>query len=272
MSSTLDWARQYLGQWRYIYGGSRTDPARYGGTDCSGFTHAAFWLCHDGISIGYTTGGQFASSESELIYHGSGDWNAVPWHLMQPEDIILMSRDTRDFSSGEGSHVGIYNGIPGQVIDCGSTPCPTERNITWYNAISIAVKRVRGIEEEVTEAEMQRIASLAAEKVLNADLNGVLLRDRIIGTDVAANAVASYTDPKDTIKVARETRFYTAAILKVCREIRELCFSIISKLGGNVEEERSKAVAEAQRLDTAWKDETGANLDPVLSEDSYNRA
>lgn len=44
------------------------------------------------------------------------------------------------------------------------------------------------MEDTVTDADIERIAQLAADKVVNYDLNGTLLRDRIIGTDAAANA------------------------------------------------------------------------------------
>lgn len=46
---------------------------------------------------------------------------------------------------------------------------------------------IEGEDEEVKEEDIQRIAQLAADKVVNYKLNGVLLRDRIIGTDQAAN-------------------------------------------------------------------------------------
>ena len=45
-------------------------------------------------------------------------------------------------------------------------------------------------EDELTDADIERIAQLAADKVVNYELNGTLLRDRIIGTDIAANAAA----------------------------------------------------------------------------------
>lgn len=54
-------------------------------------------------------------------------------------------------------------------------------------------------EEEVTNEDMERIAQMAADKVVNYELNGVLLRDRIIGTDNAANGannkLADTSDP-----------------------------------------------------------------------------
>lgn len=55
------------------------------------------------------------------------------------------------------------------------------------------------MEEEVTNEDIERIAQLAADKVVNYELNGVLLRDRIIGTDNAANGannkLADTSDP-----------------------------------------------------------------------------
>ena len=41
-------------------------------------------------------------------------------------------------------------------------------------------------EDIVTDADIERIAQLAADKVINYDLGGTSLRDRIIGTDFAA--------------------------------------------------------------------------------------
>lgn len=43
-------------------------------------------------------------------------------------------------------------------------------------------------EDEVTDADIEKVAALAAEKVWNYVLNGVMARDRLIGTDAAANA------------------------------------------------------------------------------------
>ena len=45
-------------------------------------------------------------------------------------------------------------------------------------------------EDTVTDADIERIAQLAADKVVNYELNGVLLRNRIIGTDIAANTAS----------------------------------------------------------------------------------
>lgn len=43
------------------------------------------------------------------------------------------------------------------------------------------------LEDNVTPDDKQEIAQMAADKVVNYLLNGTLLRDRIIGTDIAAN-------------------------------------------------------------------------------------
>lgn len=52
-------------------------------------------------------------------------------------------------------------------------------------------------EDTVTDADIERIAQLAADKIVNYDLNGVMLRDRIIGTDAAANAAAQQVTRTD---------------------------------------------------------------------------
>lgn len=140
-AKTIDWARQYLGQWAYIYGGDRYNPAASGGTDCSGFTHAAYWIVR-GIEIGGYTGAQYTSDAMNTIWEGSS-WSDVPWSEMVAGDIVLMSRDTTDYTSGTGSHVALYTGTGSVCIDVGSTPCPTERDITFYNAIAICIRRVK---------------------------------------------------------------------------------------------------------------------------------
>lgn len=45
-------------------------------------------------------------------------------------------------------------------------------------------------EDTVTDADIERIAQLAADKIVNYDLNGTSLRDRIIETDFAADVAA----------------------------------------------------------------------------------
>ena len=53
--------------------------------------------------------------------------------------------------------------------------------------------------DTMTETDMEHIAELAADKVMNYVLNGTMFRDRIIGTDQAANGannkLASTQDP-----------------------------------------------------------------------------
>lgn len=263
-ADVLTWARQFLRQWRYIYGGSRVNPAATGGTDCSGFTHAGY-LQVKGISIGYTTGSQFTSPTTELIYHGNGNWDNVPWGIMKPGDLILMSYDTTNFSSGGGSHVGFYTGNTGQVIDCGSTPCPTERDIRWYNAISIAVKRVPEPESEddtMTDQQMTQLVSM----MLNAPIDDGITQDTL------ARRIANIDQQtRDILKVAREDRFIDTDTLKVVREAREVGFSVAQATGLDVKAVRAAAATEAARLDKARKDQVGANFEPVLSPESLNR-
>lgn len=91
------------------------------------------------------------------------------------------------------------------------------------------------LEDEVTDADIERIAQLAADKVVNYDLNGVLLRDRIIGTDNAANGannkLADTSDPTgrnvnmnthDHVKwIAKSLSELSEAVSKVLKELEE---------------------------------------------------
>lgn len=140
-AKTLEWARQYLGQWEYIFGGGRPDPVADGGTDCSGFVIAAY-LQTRGIVLGSYTGNIWTTTYGAQIWYGrTSNWDDVPWDKLQEGDVMLMSSNTYDFTSGDGSHTGLYTGVPYYFIDCGSTPCPTERMMTWYPAIAIGVMR-----------------------------------------------------------------------------------------------------------------------------------
>lgn len=78
----------------------------------------------------------------------------------------------------------------------GTEICERKYYSYGYNWIAIPPE---DLEEEVTDADIEKIATLAAEKVVNYDLNGTKLRDRIIGIDNAANGannkLADTSDP-----------------------------------------------------------------------------
>lgn len=142
-AAAVEWARQYLGQWNYIFGGNRLNPQESGGTDCSGMVIAAIYHAR-GLVIGSFTGNIWASTYCEQLYYAAnGNWQALPWDEMQEGDILMMSSNSYDFTTGNGSHTGLYTGTPYYMVDCASTPCPTERTCTWYNAIALGVCRVK---------------------------------------------------------------------------------------------------------------------------------
>lgn len=89
---------------------------------------------------------------------------------------------------------GNWDGVAGDGD--GSEICERRYYSYGYNWIAIPPKET---EEEVTQDDIEKIATLAAEKVVNYEINGVKLRDRIIGIDNAANGannkLADTSDP-----------------------------------------------------------------------------
>lgn len=141
-AQAVQWLRQYLGQWQYQFGGERWSPQNCDppGTDCSGAVHAAYWnAC--GKEVGMSTADMYHHDGQQIVYEGGGNWDEVPWGLMEAGDLILMSQTSKTCAAGGSSHVELYNGTPGQAIGVARTPCPHEGDITWYNGIAIIVQR-----------------------------------------------------------------------------------------------------------------------------------
>ena len=138
----VDWLRQYLGQWTYQFGGDRWSPQNCTppGTDCSGAVHAAYWAAC-GKEVGMSTADMYHHDGQQIVYEGGGNWDEVPWSLMQKGDLVLMSKTSKTIASGGQSHVALYTGTGDICIDVGSTPCPAERSMSWYNGIAIVVQR-----------------------------------------------------------------------------------------------------------------------------------
>lgn len=89
---------------------------------------------------------------------------------------------------------GNWDGVAGDGD--GTEICERKYYSYGYNWIAVPPDTE---EEEVTDADIEKIATLAAEKVVNYELNGVKLRDRLIGIDNAANGannkLADTSDP-----------------------------------------------------------------------------
>ena len=141
---TVTWARTFLQQWHYIYGGARdlAGAQAAGGTDCSGFASIAFQVCRN-VFIGWSTEDQ-SQSNTQVDVATAHSWGEVPWNQMRCGDLIYMTRDSSNYiPSGGHSHVAIYTGTGTMVVDAGGGNIPKERDITtWSNPSFIKVRRV----------------------------------------------------------------------------------------------------------------------------------
>lgn len=178
--------------------GYRVGVAR-GDRDCS----SAAIECYAAQDI--ETGGAWSTSDMVRCMVSTGLFEKLPrstWRNPERGDMLV----------AQGKHVAMAlgNGMIGEFVrserhSTHGTPGDQDggesiiRNL--YDDGWDCVLRYCGpdTEEEVTNEDIERIAQLAADKVVNYELNGVLLRDRIIGTDNAANGannkLADTSDP-----------------------------------------------------------------------------
>lgn len=93
----------------YVFGGSRYEPYN---TDCSGMVCAAFYQVFgiEPFVLGTWTGAQWSNGFLDFVWYGySPD---LPYDDMLPGDVIFTSNCSSDFSTSNGSHVGLYTGNP----------------------------------------------------------------------------------------------------------------------------------------------------------------
>ena len=84
----VDLIRSVAGQWYYSNDhGERMDPRASGKTDCSGTVRWAY-LEAAGIDVGMWTGDESAAGWEVARGHYPSE---IPWHKMQPGDLILMT-------------------------------------------------------------------------------------------------------------------------------------------------------------------------------------
>lgn len=143
-------------------------------SDCSGIT-----IEHQGGMEGIPVTEAEIEASAQLcadiaIRHGLG----LLWH---------------DPSGNLAGNVYLHREIPGTdhatCPDLAPNGLPVDRIIARANEI------IQGKDEDmVSEQDIETISQRAADKVVNYNLNGVMLRDRVIGTDGAANRAASNTD------------------------------------------------------------------------------
>ena len=185
---SIDYAKNYMNSIPYVFGGSRYDADD--GTDCSGLVCAALNNAHgiDPYDWGDWTGAQWADeNQTRQIWWGTSP--DLPWDEMHCGDLIFTSNCSEDFSTGNGSHVGFYTGDPeAPFLSHFATPGAriTAVNGVYGNECYYGVKRILCEEEEMIDYD--ELADKVAERVWNFEQNGTLMRDRIQGTDEAANA------------------------------------------------------------------------------------
>ena len=105
-------------------------------------------------------------------------------------------------------------------------------------------------EDIVTDADIERIAQLAADKVVNYELNGVLLRDRIIGTDAAANAArVQLTRTDDPTGRGAEMDIYTHVkwLAATVQSANDKLAEVIEALGVSAPRQGGRLAARAGR-------------------------
>lgn len=184
----IEYAEQFINSIPYVFGGSRYKADD--GTDCSGLVCAAMVNAHKIYphKLGDWTGAQWYDVEyTRNIYWGMTP--ELPWEDLQRGDLIFTSNCSEDFSTGNGSHVGFYTGDPeAPFLSHFATPGAriTAVNGVYGNECYYGVKRILCEEEEMIDYD--ELANKVAERVWNFEQNGTLMRDRIQGTDEAANA------------------------------------------------------------------------------------
>ena len=187
----IDYAEQF--DVPYIFGGNRYNADS--GTDCSGLVCAAFYNVH-GVKpseLGDWTGAQWSEGEyTRTIWYGTSP--DLPYDEMQRGDLIFTSNCSSDFSTGNGSHIGFYTGDPDAPFlshFASNGPRVTAVNGVYGNECYYGVKRI--LLEEESEDDM------SAEDVWNFEQNGTLMRDRVQGTDQAANSANEQLTRRDDV-------------------------------------------------------------------------
>jgi hypothetical protein len=186
--AAIDTAEECAGQIPYTFGGSRYDF--WEGTDCSGLVCSALYKTYgiDPYSFGDWTGAQWSDTNyTDQIWWGTTA--DLPWDDMQRGDLIFTSNCSEDFSTGEGSHIGFYTGDPSNPFYSHFAtygPRWTAVNGVYGNECYYGVKRLK-----VEAGEQSSNDDENPDDVWNFDQNGVLMRDRIQGTDEATNAANS---------------------------------------------------------------------------------
>lgn len=177
----------------------------------------------------------FAAPYPSFSTRSMGEWllnNGFGWHAgtdgVKRGDIVWMFGHTA-FATGNGKIVEACIDENGNIIG-GKAGDQTGNEIRVTNLNRYPwLGYYRYMEDDMTDADIKRIAELAAEKVVNYELNGVKLRDRIIGIDNAANGandkLADTTDPTGRtsgITPLKHIRWIAKAVAELNDKVDEL--------------------------------------------------
>lgn len=121
--------RSVLKKWVYSNNATyRLNPEKYGKTDCSGFARWGFKKAY-GLIIGSWTGDEAGAGVE--IWRGT-DPAKIPFEIMHPDDIILMSCKYDDWTFAHyWSHIEVYAGAR-RMIGAPGTPCPDEKDVVSW--------------------------------------------------------------------------------------------------------------------------------------------
>ena len=120
--SIVEYARQWIGKTKYIYGAGRNGPLDWQDyADCSSFVHGVF--SHFGVEIGWTTVEQ-ENSGSKVCENTLSK--------AEPGDIVLFY-DGGSIRSGGSGHVGIYSGNGNMVHNSSSRGTVVEAPVSYQN-------------------------------------------------------------------------------------------------------------------------------------------
>lgn len=142
--------RSVAGAWYYTNDEpQRSDPERYGGTDCSGAVRWAYRKVAD-IDVGGWTGEQSSAGLEIARGHCPSE---IPWSELRAGDLILMTasyRDLWDFSQYL-CHIEVYCGNGTMIGHPGGMGPSEKRAQAWmeaYGCITWMVRRVLDNEGE----------------------------------------------------------------------------------------------------------------------------
>ena len=120
--SIVEYARQWIGKTKYIYGAGRNGPLDWQDyADCSSFVHGVF--SHFGVEIGWTTVEQ-ENSGTKVCENSLSK--------AEPGDIVLFY-DGGSIRSGGSGHVGIYSGSGNLVHNSSSKGTVVEAPVSYQN-------------------------------------------------------------------------------------------------------------------------------------------